>query len=228
MAGLTLGGGYGPLIGRFGLALDNLVAAEVVLADGSAVVAARDHEEELFWALRGGGGNFGMVTAMHHRVHDLPDVRSGILIFPFSEPRTVLQGCADLAHSLPDELTFQVGLAVGPDGVPVVMVVPTWCGQPEDGEARVAPFLKLGTLLARSVEQKRYGIMLSAFDPYLVNGQRTFMETCWIPALDSASLDVFIDAMAAGVAPGCAIFTHEFRGAAARVPAAATVSMANS
>src|SRR5262249_35634392 len=70
MAGLTLGGGYGPLIGRFGLALDNLVSAEIVLADGRIVAANDDHEHELFWALRGGGGNFGVVTEMQHRVHD--------------------------------------------------------------------------------------------------------------------------------------------------------------
>jgi FAD/FMN-containing dehydrogenase len=80
MAGLTLGGGYGSLIGRFGLALDNLLAAEVVLADGRIVTAKPDGEEELFWSLRGGGGNFGVVTAMQHRVHEVPSVRSGMLL----------------------------------------------------------------------------------------------------------------------------------------------------
>jgi FAD/FMN-containing dehydrogenase len=81
MAGLTLGGGYGPLIGRFGLALDNLLAAQVVLADGRVVLADPDHEPELFWALRGGGGNFGVVTAMRHRLHSVPSVRSGMLVY---------------------------------------------------------------------------------------------------------------------------------------------------
>jgi FAD/FMN-containing dehydrogenase len=222
MAGLTLGGGYGPLIGRFGLALDNLLAAEVALADGRVVVATHDHEEELFWALRGGGGNFGVVTAMHHRVHDLPSVRSGMLVYPFAEAKAVLERCADLAASLPEDLTFQLAFAAGPDGTPVVLIVPTWCGWPEEGEARVAPFLKLGTLLAGAVEAMPYGALLTFFDPYIVHGQRTFMETCWLPALDSASIDALIEAMETAVSPGCAIVTHEFKGAASRVPVEAT------
>jgi len=95
MAGLTLGGGYGALIGRFGLALDNLLAAEVVLADGRIVTAKHDNEEELLWALRGCGGNLGVVTAMEHRLHELPSIRSGMLLFPFAEAKAVLEGCAE-------------------------------------------------------------------------------------------------------------------------------------
>src|SRR5262252_8401962 len=102
MAGLTLGGGYGPLIGRFGLALDNLIAAEVVLADGRVVVADDENESELFWALRGGGSNFGVVTTMWHRLHAVPSVRSGMLAYPFSEASAVLRRCADIAASAPD------------------------------------------------------------------------------------------------------------------------------
>src|SRR5262245_36076380 len=120
MAGLTLGGGYGALIGRFGLALDNLLAAEVVLANGSVVRTDRDNEAELFWALRGGGGNFGVVTKMWHRVHDVPSVRTGMLLYPFAEARRILGQCAEIGASAPDELTIQLGFAVGPDGAPVV------------------------------------------------------------------------------------------------------------
>jgi len=222
MAGLTLGGGYGPLIGRFGLALDNLMAAQVVLADGRVVVASPDDDEELFWALRGGGGNFGVVTAMRYRLHRLPSVQTGLVIYPFVEAKAVLEGCADIAASSPEDLTVELGCGGGPDGKPVVFVHPTWCGLAADGEARVAQFLKLGTLLAGNLEAMSYGISLSLYDPFIVNGQRVFMDTCWLPALDSASIDVFVDAMATAASPGCAVFTHEFRGAASRVPPEAT------
>jgi FAD/FMN-containing dehydrogenase len=222
MTGLTLGGGYGALIGRFGLALDNLLAAEVILADGSVVDANPESEPELFWALRGGGGNFGVVTAMRHRLHDLPSVRTGMLVYPFSQARAVLEHCADMMSIAPEELTVQIGIIVGQDGTPVLLVVPTWCGRPDGGERSVAPFLKLGTLIAGSVEPMSYGTSLTAFDPYIVNGNRTFMETCWLPALDGDSIGVFVEAMETAVSPGCAIFTHDFRGAASRVPADAT------
>ncbi|WP_029582806.1 FAD-binding oxidoreductase [Bradyrhizobium sp. URHD0069] len=222
MAGLTLGGGYGSLIGRFGLALDNLLAAEVVLADGRIVSARQDSEAELFWALRGGGGNFGVVTAMQCRLHDVPNVRSGMLLFPFGEAKAVLEGCVSITANAPEELTVQLGLAGGPDGTPLAMVVPTWCGPPEAGEARLEPFSKLGTVVAGAMDAMSYGDSLAAFDPFLVIGQRVFMESCWLPALDGRSIDAFIEAIANAVSPGCAIFTHECRGAASRVPVEAT------
>ncbi len=222
MAGLTLGGGYGPLIGRFGLALDNLLAAEVILADGRIVTAMPDSEEDLFWALRGGGGNFGVVTEMHVQLHHLPSVRSGMLIYPFAEAKIVLKGCAELSASAPDDLTVQVGCLAGPDGAPVVFAVPTWCGELNDGEARIAPFLKLGTLLGNTVQTTSYRTALTVFDAHIVNGQRTFMETCWLPALDGGAIDAVINAVNTTLSPGCAVFTHEFKGAASRVPEQAT------
>jgi FAD/FMN-containing dehydrogenase len=222
MTGLTLGGGYGPLIGRFGLALDNLIAADVVLADGRIVRTGYDREEDLFWALRGGGGNFGVVTAMHIRLHELPNVVSGLLVYPFSEAKTVLRRFADAAPSMPDELTVQIGAIAGPDGMPVILLVPTWCGPQGQGDAHIAPLLELGTLLDNTVDAVRYGTSVSVFDAHIVNGQRTFMETCSLPALDEHGVDVLIEAMKKAVSAGCAIFTHEFKGAAARVPVEAT------
>src|SRR5262249_44905505 len=145
-----------------------------------------------------------------------------MLVYPFGEARTVLRHTADIAASSPEELTVQFGCIGGPDGKPVVIVLPTWCGLPADGEARVAPFLKLGTLLAGNLEAMSYGTSLTFFDPYIVNGQRVFMETSWLPALDGAGIDVFGEAMDSAASAQCALFTHESRGAASRVPAEAT------
>src|SRR5262249_40503910 len=172
--------------------------------------------------LRGGGGNFGVVTDMHFQLHYLPSVRSGMLVYPFAEARTVLEGCADIAASAPDDLTVQLGFVAGADGESVVLVVPTWCGPATEGEGRVGPFLRLGTLLAGAAETMSYKASLAAFDAYIMNGQRTFMETCWLPPLDGGSITAFIEAMKRTVSPGCALFTHEFKGAASRVPADAT------
>ena len=220
LAGLTMGGGYGALIGRYGLALDNLLGAEVVLADGRIVMADAENEPELYWALRGGGGNFGVVTGMRHRVHDLPSVHAGTLIYPLA--KDVLARCVALAESAPDELTVQIALAFGPDGAPAVMILPTWCGRPEEGECLTAPFSQLGTVFVNTMTRMSYGAALALVDPFIVNGRRTFMETCWLPALDDAAIDIFIQAMKSAVSPGCCMFTHEFRGAAARVAPGAT------
>ena len=189
-----------------------------MLADGRIVTAGPDSETELFWALRGGGGNFGVVTTMHCRLHALPSVRSGMLIYPFAEASAVLGHCAEIASSAPEALTVQVGIVTGPTGEPVVFVVPTWCGEPTEGEARVAPFLRVGTLLSGRLDTTSYGALLSAFDAFVVNGRRTLMETCWLPSLDSVGIDAMIQAMTTVASPVCGVFTHEFKGAATRVP----------
>lgn len=222
MAGLTLGGGYGPLIGRFGLALDNLLAAQVVLADGSTVLADAERNEELFWALRGGGGNFGAVTAMRLRLHELAVVHSGMLVYPFAEAKNVLEGCARIAEAMPEEFSVQVGIAGDRNSSFSVVIVPTWSGAPDEGEHRLAPLLRLGNLLAGTVEPKSYGALLATLDALAGAGMRVLIDFCWLPALDSAAIDTFVWAMAHAASPGCAIFTHDFKGAASRVPSGAT------
>jgi FAD/FMN-containing dehydrogenase len=222
MAGLTLGGGYGPLIGRFGLALDNLLAAEVVLADGRIVTASHDSQEELFWALRGGGGNFGIVTSMQYRLHELSGIRCGMLVFPFAEAKSVLERCADVMAAAPEELTAQFAIVAGADGVPMVIVVPAWCGLPAAGEAWLTALREVGAPLANTIDMVPCGAYLKIFDPFIVNGQRVLMETCWLPTLDAGGIDACVRAMASAVSPGCAIVTHQFKGAASRVPCDAT------
>jgi len=119
-------------------------------------------------------------------------------------------------------LTVQVGAVAGPDGVPVILLVPTWSGAQGQGDQHIAPLLGLGTLLDNTLDAVRYGTSLSVFDQYIVKGQRIITETCSRPALDGASVDLLVEAMAKAVSAGCAIFSHEFRGAASRVPVEAT------
>jgi FAD/FMN-containing dehydrogenase len=159
---------------------------------------------------------------MRHRLHDLPAVRSGLLIYPFADAEAILDAYVDIANSAPAELSAQLGFVAGSDGARVIMIVPTWCGQPEQGEAGLAPFFKLGKVLVSTVDVRPYGASLKLFDPYLANGQRVFMESCCLPALDHDNSQSFIEAIESAVSPGCAIFTHEFKGAAAQVPADAT------
>ncbi len=221
MAGLTLGGGYGALIGRFGLTLDNLLSAEVVLADGRIVTASEDSEPDLFWALRGGGGNFGVVTGMCHKVHRLPSVQTGLLLYPLSEARTVLKHCAEVSALAPDALTVQVGFAAGPNG-PVVIVAPTWCGDREIGEAHLAPFSRLGARHIGKTQVMSYGTSVTLYDSHITDGRRTFVETCSLASLGNRSIDVIADAAQRAVSTGCTLITHEFKGAASKVPVEAT------
>jgi FAD/FMN-containing dehydrogenase len=222
VAGLALGGGYGPLIGSFGLALDNLVAAEVVLADGRIVLANQQDNADLFWALRGGGGNFGAVTTLHLRLHDMPSLHAGVLLFPFAEAASVLGSCADYAAGAADELNIQVGFMAGPDGAPILFLAPTWSGEPAQGEAAIAPLTKFGTPVNTDIGKRPYGELLGMFSSFVVNGRGVYIDTSLLPRLDGGAIDILVAAMKQAPSPGCAIVTHDFRGAASRVAADAT------
>jgi FAD/FMN-containing dehydrogenase len=110
MAGFLLAGGYGPLTTRFGLAIDNLLGAEVLLADGEVVTADAEHYSDLFWALRGGGGNFGVLTSMRLRLHPVDEILAGIIMLPWSQAESVLRGYAAVMASAADELSVLAGL----------------------------------------------------------------------------------------------------------------------
>ena len=224
MAGLTLGGGYGPLNGLYGLAADNLLGAEVVLANGHRVTISPDEEPELFWAIRGGGGNFGVVTSLRVQLHEERHMIAGPIVYPLSEAEPVLRRYAAFAAAMPDELGISVGMTSGTDGQPMLLFLPLWNGDKQRGENLLTDFQALGTPQLAQVGPMTYSEMLAPFDAWLAatDGCHWEMRTRSLPALTPGAVDAMITAVAGTTSPQSAVNWHHFHGAATRVAAEAT------
>ncbi|MBR1159662.1 FAD-binding oxidoreductase [Bradyrhizobium elkanii] len=224
MAGLTLGGGYGPLSGTCGLAADNLLSAEIVLADGRRVTTGPDAEPELFWALRGGGGNFGVVTSLRVRLHPAREMLAGSIIYGWNEAGAVLHRYAAFAATAPDELGVTVGVMSGPDGEPVIMIVPLWNGERSQGERAIEGLRAFGSPLVAQVGPATYSDLLAQFDAWVeaLDGYHWELRTRWLPALTAEAADVIIAAKARAPSPHCTVLWHHFHGAATRMASAGT------
>lgn len=223
MAGLTLGGGYGPLTGRFGLAADNLLGMDVVLADGRLITADADHEPELFWALRGGGGNFGVVTSLRLRLHAVERVLAGMIAYPLDQAPKVLERLDEVLGTAPDELTVQVILITGPDGVPALFLAPTWSCDLAAGESHIERLQRLGTPVLAQVGPLTYRELLHTND---AQGERTgkhvTARTRSLPGFTQGAAAALADAAATLTSPYSGISIHHFHGAATRVPIEST------
>jgi FAD/FMN-containing dehydrogenase len=222
MAGLTLGGGYGPLSPRFGLALDNLLGAEIVLADGRCVTADALEHADLFWALRGGGGNFGVVTSMRVRLHPIRELLAGIILFPWSEADAVLHRYAKLVSSAPDELAVTVGVLSGPDRVPALFLAPTWSGELSQGEGMMDRLKALGTPIVAKIGAMTCVDHLNMFDAEVVNGRHYALQTRWLPELTSDAIASLVAAGSKRTSRFAMIALHHFRGIPTRIPANAS------
>jgi hypothetical protein len=216
MAGLTLGGGYGPLSGTCGLAADNLLGAEVVLADGRRVTTGPDVEPELFWALRGGGGNFGVVTSLRIQLHETRHMIAGAIVYPWREAGTVLPRYAAFAATMPDELGVLVAMASDPDGQPAITLVPLWNGDKLQGERAMDHLQALGTPQSAQVGPATYAGLLAQFDAGLPDGCQE-IRTRSLPALTPGAVDAIITAVARRTSPQSMVNWHHFHGAATRV-----------
>jgi FAD/FMN-containing dehydrogenase len=221
MAGLTLGGGYGPLNGQYGLAADNLLGAEVVLADGRRVTTGPDEEPELFWAIRGGGGNFGVVTSLRIRLHEASHMVAGVIVYPWSEAETVLSRYAAFAATMPDELGVPVGMASGPDGQPAITLVPLWNGDKIQGERAMDYLQMLGKPQFAQVGPMTYTDMLAPVDAQVAaaDGCHWEIRTRSLSALTPGAVDTIITAVAHKTSPHSMVNWHHLHGAATRIPA---------
>ncbi len=232
IAGFTTGGGIGWLVRKHGLASDNLVGADVVTADGQFVHASADEHPDLFWGLRGGGGNFGVVTSFEYQLHDVgPTVLSGLVFYPAEEAGQVLRGYRAACAEAPDELTTLVNLTTAPPvpflpewvhGKPVVAVLGCWSGDPEAGEAATAPFRSLGTVIADVFADNPYAGWQQALDPLYPRGVHNYFRSAFLRAAGDESLRVLLDSHAVVPNAMTEIHLHHLGGAVGRVPAAAT------
>lgn len=232
IAGLTLGGGFGWLTRKFGLTLDSLLSADVVTAAGELVRASATENPDLFWALRGGGGNFGIVTAFEFQVHKVgPEVLSGLVVHPFSDARAVLREYREAFAAAPEEFTTWVVMRKAPPlpflpadwhGKEVVVLAMCYCGPIEKGEEAAARMRGIGKPIADVVGPHSFVAWQQAFDPLLAPGARNYWKSHDFAEVSDAAIDLLIGAVRELPGPECEIFIGYVGGAASRVPAEAT------
>ena len=232
VAGLALGGGFGWLTRRHGMTADNLVGATVVTADGRARTVSAASEPDLFWALRGGGGNFGIVTSFEFRLHPVgPQVYAGLVVYPFSQATKVLRAWRDFCASAPEELSVWAVLRKAPPlpflptsahGNEVVIFPLLYSGATDAGERAAAPVLAFGEPIGVALGPQPYSAFQTAFDPLLAPGGRNYWKSNNFSRLDDAALDLLVDAAGHLPGPECEIFVAQLGGAMSRVDATAT------
>ena len=232
VAGLTLGGGFGWLSRKHGLTVDNLLSADVVLASGALVHASARENPDLFWAIRGGGGNFGVVTSFEFQLHPVgPQVLAGLVVHPFSRAREVLQGYRRAVASAPDELTCWAVLRKAPPlpflppevhGREVLILAACWVGNPARGQEALAPLRALGTPIADVIGPAPFAGWQQAFDPLLAAGRRNYWKSHDFVELGDAAIEQLVAYASRLPSPECEIFVAHLGGAVNRVPATAT------
>jgi FAD/FMN-containing dehydrogenase len=217
MTGLTLGGGYGSLMGAYGLAADNLLSAQVVTADGQLITASAEEHPDLFWGLRGGGGNFGVVVFLEYRLHPLKTVLSGLLLYPLEQAKAVLHNFNDFIATASDELTIRSGFLQTPDGVTALFLAPTYCGTLEAGDRAIAPLRTFGNLAFEQVQPVTYNDLIYELDAFTPAGRHYYLQTQSLPNLQTEAIEVLIEQGLPLPSPFSTINIHHFHGAASRV-----------
>lgn len=222
-AGLTLGGGFGRLTRRFGLACDNLVGADVIVADGRRVRAGPDGDAGLLWGLKGGGGNFGAVTAFEYRLHPVtPEMYGGVIVFPLEQARQVLEGWVDVMMTAPDELFADISLGAAPNGDGVMLEV-CYSGPVERAAAAVAPLRRLGKPLLDALRPATYVQLQSDGDAAAAHGQGYYERSGFVVDVPQALVDAVVDCVQGPRPAGTRILlTGECGGAFNRVAPDAT------
>jgi FAD/FMN-containing dehydrogenase len=232
LAGLTLGGGFGWLTRKYGMTVDNLVSADVLLAEGRQVHASQSENEDLFWALRGGGGNFGVVTQFEFGLHPVgPEILAGLIVFPFDQAKSVLMRYRDFFEAAPLDLNAWVVLRQAPPlpflpkavhGKEVVVLAVFYAGRAADGETAIEPLRRFGDALGEHVGPQPYTQWQQTFDPLLTPGARNYWKSHNFVRLSDDVLDTMIEYASKLPSSQCEIFLGLIAGRANDVSATAT------
>jgi FAD/FMN-containing dehydrogenase len=218
VAGFTLGGGIGWLVRKHGLASDNLVGAEVVTADGAVIQA----DEDLLWGLRGGGGNFGVVTAFTFRLHPLAQVMGGLVAHPRERAVEVLRFFRDVCADAPNELTLIAALMTTPDGHPAIGIGACHAGPSEEAERTLKPLREFGPPVMDQIGVLPYPVLQSALDPTAPWGSRNYWKSDFMPDLSDRAIDLIVEQASRMRSPLAQIHVHQLGGAMARTAPEAT------
>lgn len=229
ISGLTLGGGFGWLTRKYGMTVDNLVSADLVTATGDKLRLSEAENPDLFWAIRGGGGNFGVVTQYEFQLHPVgPQILAGLIVFPISQAKQVLQKYREFVASAPEELNVWVVLRQAPPlpflptevhGKEVIVLPIFYAGDAREGEKLIAPLRKFGNAYGEHIGAMPYVEWQKAFDPLLTAGARNYWKSHNFTELKDAAIDAVIKFATMLPSPQCEIFIGLIAGAANRVSA---------
>ena len=229
IAGLTLGGGFGWLTRKYGMTIDNLVSAEMVTADGRKIQVSKDENTDLFWAIRGGGGNFGVVTQFEFALYPVgPEILAGLLVFPIDQAKQVLEKYREFVNTAPEELNVWVVLRKAPPlpflpvnvhGKEVILLAIFYAGDIAEGEKLINPLRSFGDAYGEHIGAQPYAQWHQAFDPLLTPGARNYWKSHNFTELSDGGLDSIIEFGGKLPSPQCEIFIALIAGATNRVPA---------
>jgi FAD/FMN-containing dehydrogenase len=219
IAGLTLGGGLGWLMAKHGLAADNLLGVELVTADGDIVDVTADSDPDLFWALRGGGGNFGIAASFEYRLHPLQMVVGGLIVHPIDAAAEMLRFYRDAAGAASDDLTVFAAVVHAPDGsgMKIAGMVVFHTGTPEEAERELAPFKSWGSPLMVEVGPMPYPAMNTILDDGYPAGSLNYWLSSFTAGIPDELIDVIVDRFQTVPSPMTAILLEQFHGAVCRV-----------
>ncbi len=219
MAGLTLGGGLGWLMSKYGLTCDNVLSFELVTAEGEVVQASPKENSDLYWGLRGGGGNFGIVTRFKYQLYPLKGVLGGLLIHSRSRAREVLRFYRDFVADSPDELTVYSVLMTTPEGHPAIAVVPCYFGEDlEEGERILEPLRRFGSPWVDLIRPMSYLEMVRLIDETSPDGRNYYEKGCVLPELSDGAIDRLVESADRMTSPFSMILIQHVHGEAARIP----------